>query len=99
MCPYLRFNNLTLISPHGLPGELPPSQLRQLFLPSNLEYDINELARISLRSYVNIICAKLKAINRPMKLAILNDETVVPYDHLLMCTGNQFRVIAPMQAK
>ena len=33
-----------------------------------------------------------------MKLAILDDDTVVPYDHLMLCTGNQFRVIAPMQA-
>jgi hypothetical protein len=33
-----------------------------------------------------------------MKLAILDDETVVPYDHLLLCTGNQFHIIAPMQA-
>ena len=32
-----------------------------------------------------------------MKLAILDDETVVPYDHLFLCTGNQFHVIAPMQ--
>lgn len=33
-----------------------------------------------------------------MKLAVLDDETVVPYDHLLLCTGNQFPIIAPMQA-
>ncbi|CAF3435054.1 unnamed protein product [Rotaria socialis] len=98
MCPYLRFNNLTLISPHGIPGEFPPSFTRNLFLPSNLEYETDELTRLSLRSYVNIIGAKLVSLNRPMKLAILDDETVVPYDHLLLCTGNQFQIIAPMQA-
>lgn len=32
-----------------------------------------------------------------MKLAILDDDTVVPYDHLLLCTGNQFPIIAPFQ--
>jgi len=64
----------------------------------SLEYVTEELNRLSLRSYVNIICAKLISLNRPMKLAILDDETVVPYDHLLLCTGNQFQIIAPMQA-
>lgn len=65
---------------------------------SSLEYGTEELSRLSLRSYVNIICAKLVNLNRPMKLAILDDETVVPYDHLLLCTGNQFQITAPMQA-
>lgn len=63
-----------------------------------MEYGTEELSRLSLRSYVNIVCAKLVSLNRPMKLAILDDETVVPYDHLLLCTGNQFQIIAPMQA-
>ena len=64
----------------------------------SLDYQTEELNRLSLRSYVNIICAKLVSLNRPMKLAILDDDTVVPYDHLLLCTGNQFHAIAPMQA-
>ena len=69
-----------------------------IFNLSSLEYGTEELSRLSLRSYVNIVCAKLVSLNRAMKLAILDDETVVPYDHLLLCTGNQFPVIAPMQA-
>ena len=54
--------------------------------------------RLSLRSYVNIICAKLVDLNRPMKLAILDDDTVVPYDHLMLCSGTQFQITAPMDA-
>jgi hypothetical protein len=72
-------------------------EIKYYFILS-LEYETTELNRLSLRSYVNIVCAKLVSLNRPMKLAILDDETVVPYDHLLLCTGNQFCVIAPMQA-
>jgi len=64
-----------------------------------LEYETEELNRLSLRSYVNIICAKLVGLNRPMKLAILDDDTVVPYDHLLLCTGSQFQIIAPLDAE
>ena len=64
----------------------------------SLDYEREELNRLSLRSYVNVVCAKLISLNRPMKLAILDDETVGRYDHLLLCTGNQFQIIAPMQA-
>lgn len=64
----------------------------------SLDYENEEISRLSLRSYVNIICAKVVGLNRPMRLAILDDDTVVPYDHLLLCTGNQFRIIAPMDA-
>jgi hypothetical protein len=64
----------------------------------SLDYQTEELNRLSLRSHVSTVCAKLVGLNRPMKLALLDDDTVVPYDHLLLCTGNQFRIIAPMQA-
>ena len=69
----------------------------QSFLYCSLEYETEELSRISLRSYVNIICAKLVSLNRPMKLAILDDDTVLPYDHLLLCTGTQYYVTAPLK--
>lgn len=65
---------------------------------ASLEYETEELSRLSLRSYVNIICARLVSLNRPMKLALLDDETVVPYDHLFLCTGSQYQITAPMKS-
>ncbi len=62
--PHLRFNNLVLISPHGLPGELEPDSRRSNFLSTSHCYSQDELSQVSLRSAVNVVCAKMLAISR-----------------------------------
>lgn len=57
--PHLRFNNMVLISPHGLPGECGKS-----FLSSQECFTHDEMAQISLRTWVNVVSAKVVAINR-----------------------------------
>ena len=45
-CPHLRFNNLTLVSKRGLPGEV---------LSTAGTYSTDNLARMSLPTWVNVV--------------------------------------------
>ena len=62
--PHLRFNNLTLISPHGLPGELPPDELREQMSASSMCYDQDAYAQMALRAWVNVVYGHMTAIDR-----------------------------------
>ncbi|KAK7506894.1 hypothetical protein BaRGS_00001745 [Batillaria attramentaria] len=97
-CPHLRFNNLTLISPHGLPGEMQYDELRDEMLPTSHFYSREEYARVSFRTSVNVVYGKMTALNRQAKVVIVNGEYQVPYDHLVLCNGQQFQVPAPTLA-
>ncbi|XP_064621787.1 cilia- and flagella-associated protein 61-like isoform X2 [Lineus longissimus] len=97
-CPHLRFNNLTLISPHGLPGELPPDELRDSMLGSSLAYDQDDYTKISLRTWVNVVYGSMTAIDRNKKHVVVNDSTIVPFDHLILATGMQYHIPAPNEA-
>ncbi|XP_077999640.1 cilia- and flagella-associated protein 61-like [Glandiceps talaboti] len=97
-CPHLRFNNLTLISPNGLPGEIPPDPIRSGFLATSLCFSQDELSQLSLRTWVNVVCAKMIAINRSSKYVVVTGGRKVPYDHLIIGTGLQYQVSAPTEA-
>ncbi|XP_074649430.1 cilia- and flagella-associated protein 61-like [Tubulanus polymorphus] len=97
-CPHLRFNNLTLISPHGLPGELPPDELRDQMLGTSMCYSQDDHANMSLRTWVNVVYGKMTAIDRNTKSVIVNNASVVPYDHLIVCTGQQYQIPCPNEA-
>lgn len=62
--PHLKFNNLMLISPHGLPGELGPDSLRENMLGAEHCYSEEDHARISLRSWVSVVYGKMTKIDR-----------------------------------
>ncbi|XP_078714752.1 cilia- and flagella-associated protein 61 isoform X1 [Lampetra fluviatilis] len=96
-CPHLRFNNLTLISTHGLPGELPPCPIREGFLASSHCYSTNDLALLSLHSRVSVVVGKVTAINRSAKHVVTGGGHV-SYDHLILCTGQQYEVPCPTEA-
>ncbi|XP_071962157.1 cilia- and flagella-associated protein 61-like [Antedon mediterranea] len=94
-CPHLRFNNLVLISPHGLPGDNTPDDVVSSFLSTPHNYTQNELAQISLRTWVNVVNAKMIAIDRASKYVKVTGGAKVPYDHLVIATGQQYQTTAP----
>ena len=63
-CPHLRFNDLTLISPHGLPGELPPDEVRDQMMATSHCNSQLEYAQMALRAWVNVVYGKMTGINR-----------------------------------
>ncbi|XP_048259860.1 cilia- and flagella-associated protein 61-like isoform X2 [Haliotis rufescens] len=97
-CPHLRFNNLTLISPHGIPGEMLPDALRDSFLSTSHCYSQEEYSKSALRTWVNVVYGKMTAIDRKKKLVVVNGNVVVPFDHLVISTGQQYQVPCPTDA-
>ncbi|XP_073413522.1 cilia- and flagella-associated protein 61 isoform X1 [Dendrobates tinctorius] len=92
-CPHLKFNNITLISSHGLPGH--NSSMDESFLASSHCYNDKDYALMSLRSWVNVVVGKMTGIDRAAKFVIVSNDRKVPYDHLILCTGQQYQVPCP----
>ncbi|XP_033873801.3 cilia- and flagella-associated protein 61 [Acipenser ruthenus] len=96
-CPHLRFNNITLISTHGLPGIHSDSE-NWKFLSTSHCYNDKDFALLSLRSWVNVVVGKMKEIDRAAKHVVVSEGRKVPYDHLILCTGQQYQMPCPTGA-
>ncbi|XP_076874175.1 LOW QUALITY PROTEIN: cilia- and flagella-associated protein 61 [Brachyhypopomus gauderio] len=92
-CPHLRFTNLTLVSTHGLPDAHGRGGVG--FLATSHAYNERDLAQISLRSWVSGVTGKMTAIDRAAKHIQVTGGHVVPYDHLVLCTGQQYQMVCP----
>jgi NADH dehydrogenase FAD-containing subunit len=64
----------------------------------SLNYQYEDHAVLSLRSWANIVYGKMTAIDRQKKLLVVNTQKVIPYDHLILCTGLQYYKVAPYDA-
>lgn len=64
-----------------------------------MNYESADHASMSLRSWINVIIGKMTSIDRRRKHIFINGKTVLPYDHLILCTGEQYYHLAPLQAK
>ncbi|XP_017312261.1 cilia- and flagella-associated protein 61 isoform X2 [Ictalurus punctatus] len=92
-CPHLQFNNLTLISPHGLPEHLSTDNMS--FLVASHCYNQRDHAQLSLCSWVNVLKGKMTAIDRKMTRVQVNGDHYIPYDQLILCTGQQYQMLCP----
>ncbi|XP_077166454.1 cilia- and flagella-associated protein 61 isoform X2 [Paroedura picta] len=97
-CPHLKFNNLTLISTHGLPGKQILGKKHKQFLINSHCFNDDDYALMSLFSWVNVVVGKMTGIDRSAKHIIVSNERKVPYDHLILCTGQQYQVPCPTGA-
>jgi hypothetical protein len=64
-----------------------------------MNYTHQDYAAMSLRSWVNIIEGKMTLIDRRKKQIVINERTILPYDHLILCTGEQYYNLAPMRQR
>nr|XP_015210027.1 PREDICTED: cilia- and flagella-associated protein 61 isoform X1 [Lepisosteus oculatus] len=94
-CPHLQFNNITLISTHGLPGGCSGYSENKTFLATSYCYSDKDYALLSLRSWINVVVGKMQGIDRAAKHVLVSDDRKVPYDHLILCTGQQYQVPCP----
>ncbi|NXL07827.1 CFA61 protein, partial [Mesembrinibis cayennensis] len=97
-CPHLKFNNLTLISIHGLPGKDLPGSKHRRFLINSHCFNDEDYAQMSLCSWVNVVVGKMTGINRAAKYVVVSKEKEVPYDYLVLCTGQKYQVLSPTGA-
>ncbi|XP_023481787.1 cilia- and flagella-associated protein 61 isoform X2 [Equus caballus] len=97
-CSHLKFSNLTLISTHGLPGKKLLSTEQRKFLASDHCFNDKDHALMSLCSWVNVVVGRMTAIDRAAKYVVVSKEEIVLYDHLVLCTGQQYQVPCPTGA-
>ncbi|XP_037668187.1 cilia- and flagella-associated protein 61 isoform X3 [Choloepus didactylus] len=97
-CPHLKFSNLTLISTHGLPGKNLLGTEQRRFLASDHCFNDKDYALMSLCSWVNVVVGRMTGIDRAAKHVVVSEEEIVPYDHLILCTGQQYQVPCPTGA-
>ncbi|XP_054430110.1 cilia- and flagella-associated protein 61 [Pteronotus mesoamericanus] len=97
-CSHLKFSNLTLISTHGLPGKKLLGTEQRKFLASDHCFNDKDHALMSLCSWVNVVVGRMTAIDRAAKHVMVSQKEIVLYDHLILCTGQQYQVPCPTGA-
>ena len=85
---YLRFTNIILVSPGGLPHNHFEDHIANLKAYST-SYTNEELKRLMLENRIKVINARMVDIDRKAKNVILHDDAIIPYDTLILAMGLQ----------
>ncbi|XP_014664665.1 PREDICTED: cilia- and flagella-associated protein 61-like isoform X2 [Priapulus caudatus] len=96
--PHLRFNNITVISPHGLPKTRIQKDSEPQFLHNSECYTVEQLQQLALHTWVNAVRGKVTAIDRDDKYVVVDGASVMHYDYLVLCTGQQYALAVPSGA-
>ncbi|KAJ3181731.1 hypothetical protein HDU87_000749 [Geranomyces variabilis] len=89
--PHITFTNLTLISTNGLPfterdGNVP--------YVSHRCFGTTELVQLGLPDHVRIIRGTVEEVDRLARRCVLEDGSVVNYDHVILTPGLQFNTMS-----
>ncbi|KAM3185959.1 hypothetical protein ACTXT7_005307 [Hymenolepis weldensis] len=95
---HIRFNNLVLLSPHGLPGdtEIPENPLVSLFYPERFRQDRRRFGQLSLHTITNVISGTLTAIDRNRKVIMIDNKHEISYDFMILTPGTQYHPPIPI---
>lgn len=89
---YLSFTNIILVSPGGLPHHHFQEKKDNLKAYST-SYTNDELKRLMLENRIRVVDARMVDIDRGDKNVILGDETLIPYDTLILGMGLQDKTL------
>jgi len=89
---YLDFTSIVLVAPGGLPNNHYMEKKENLKAYST-SYTREELKKLMLESRVRVINARMVDIDRSDKNIVLHDDTVIPYDTLILGMGIQDKTL------
>jgi hypothetical protein len=89
---YLKFSSIVFIAPGGLPNNHFIEKHENLKAYST-SYTNEELKKLMLESRVRVINARMVDIDRSDKNIILHDDSVIPYDTLILGMGIQDKTL------
>ena len=89
--PHLHFNNIILVSPHGLPKTTPTSHAHSCC------YTEDSLSLLGLHVWVSVVRGRLTGLDREGRSITVEgsdggQSTLLHYDYLVLSTGLQYQL-------